>query len=117
MQAGNSFPLIADNGMGAMKSEGAMATWGFKVWKADDAEVKWAGNSEPMMWGIMDFPTEGGAENSEGEVCNDLNNGAGDNGGDGCDWYKTVGLDQCGLYDTDSFDAFNMCCTCHERAY
>ena len=67
MQDGDSFPLTADNGMGAMKSEGAMATWGFKVWKAGDAEVKWAGNSEPMMWGITDFPMEPVEETTGGE--------------------------------------------------
>lgn len=78
MQDGDSFPLTADNGMGAMKSEGAMTTWGFKVWKNNSNEVKWAGNSEPMMWGISDFPMEPVEETTggEGEGEGDMGSGA-----------------------------------------
>lgn len=76
MQDDDSFPLTADNGMGAMKSEGVMTTWGFKVWKAGDAEVMWAGNSEPMMWGITDFPMEEVEETTGGEGDMEMGSGA-----------------------------------------
>lgn len=74
-QDGDTFPLTADNGMGMMKSEGAMVTWGFKVWKKNDEEVKWAGNNEPMMWAISDFPMEPVVEMEETEG-DDMGSGA-----------------------------------------
>ena len=45
--------------------------------------------------------------------CQDQNNNAKDNGGDGCDWY---GINDnhttCGDYDDADFDAKAMCCDC-----
>ena len=45
------------------------------------------------------------------QVCWDTNNGAGDITNDGCDWYER-NPGYCGNYDTESFKAQEMCCTC-----
>ena len=45
------------------------------------------------------------------QVCWDTNNGAGDVTNDGCDWYER-NPGYCGSYDTESFKAQEMCCTC-----
>ena len=48
--------------------------------------------------------------------CTDSNYGATDIGGDGCDWYNSGNNHECGLYDTESFSAWSMCCGCIQRA-
>lgn len=45
------------------------------------------------------------------QICWDTNNGAGDVTNDGCDWYER-NPGYCGNYDTESFKAQEMCCTC-----
>ena len=45
--------------------------------------------------------------------CQDQNNDAKDNGGDGCDWYGIYDRrTTCGNYDDADFDAKAMCCDC-----
>ena len=46
--------------------------------------------------------------------CNDQENAARDNGGDGCGWYKASEKNKqaCGVYDDGDFDAKDMCCAC-----
>lgn len=43
--------------------------------------------------------------------CSDKTDGATDITGDGCDWYAENPFG-CGLYDTDDFNATEMCCAC-----
>ena len=43
--------------------------------------------------------------------CDDTNNDATDEYGDGCDWYNG-NAGHCGTYDTSSFNADTMCCAC-----
>ena len=45
------------------------------------------------------------------QVCWDTNNGMGDVTGDKCDWYER-NPGWCGNYDTPTFKANEMCCTC-----
>ena len=53
----------------------------------------------------------GGSTAPEPVACSDTNYGAGDVGGDGCDWYA-ANPSSCGAYDTDFFNAGAMCCAC-----
>ena len=43
--------------------------------------------------------------------CVDKTYGAVDSGGDSCDWYINY-QSYCGSYDTETFHASSMCCTC-----
>lgn len=45
------------------------------------------------------------------QVCWDTNNGEGDVTGDKCDWYER-NPGWCGNYDTETFKANEMCCSC-----
>ena len=55
--------------------------------------------------------TCGGGSTAAEPVCADTNNGLGDAGGDGCDWYVDR-LGSCGAFDTADFIAAEMCCAC-----
>ena len=44
--------------------------------------------------------------------CYDSNLGYGDVGGDQCDWYEGFNSVYCGNYDTETFRANEMCCSC-----
>ena len=46
------------------------------------------------------------------EECMDTSNGAIDRAGDGCSWYSENPT-FCGSFDTDAFNASEMCCACH----
>ena len=45
------------------------------------------------------------------QICWDTNNGEGDVTNDGCDWYER-NPGYCGSYDTETFKANDMCCSC-----
>ena len=53
----------------------------------------------------------GGSTAEQPAACADTSYGAGDVGGDGCDWYA-ANPSACGSYDTPDFSAGDMCCAC-----
>jgi hypothetical protein len=69
----------------------------------NDTLCYWGPETEAWCW----------AENFE---CEDTTNGATDSAGDGCDWYWNYQI-YCGHWDTDSFIASEMCCSCQEQYF
>jgi hypothetical protein len=47
--------------------------------------------------------------------CENSADGATDSYGDGCDWYDYYPT-ECGYYDTDDFDSYDMCCACEAQS-
>ena len=48
--------------------------------------------------------------------CENSANGATDSYGDGCEWYDNY-PSGCGMYDTEDFSSYDMCCSCQPIVY